>query len=386
MLTIYRRHQKSCPHKQEGRLYRRCKCVIWVDGTLDGKEIRESLKITSWERAQEIVRDRETSGTTGDQPQRVTIEKACTEFLADAEARELSRPSIYKYQLLFRGLRAFTDARGLRFMSELDLSALRSFRASWDESNITQLKKLERLRAFLRFVHDTGWISSNPASRIKNPIVTDPPTMPFTKEEMVRILAACEQYPDNYGNVGKDNAKRLRSLVLLLRYSGMRIGDACTCAIDRLQGNKIFLYTHKTKVPVNCVLPEFVASSLREITTVSERYFFWTGEGTTETASSNWRRSLRKLFKLADVKDGHPHRFRDTFAVELLLSGVLIERVAILLGHKSIRVTERHYSPWVRARQEQLEADLTRSWAQDPIVLAETKGTPQVHGSVKVVN
>jgi len=89
---------------------------------------------------------------------------------------------------------------------------------------------------------------------------------------------------------------------------------------------------------------------------------------------------------LAGIKDGHPHRFRDTFAVELLLSGVPLERVSVLLGHSSIKVTERHYAPWIRARQEQLESDLERSWARDPIVLAATKGTPEVHGQKGVVN
>ena len=72
--------------------------------------------------------------------------------------------------------------------------------------------------------------------------------------------------------------------------------------------------------------------------------------------------------------------------MELLLSGIPLERVSILLGHKSIKVTERHYAPWVRARQEQLEADVMRSWASDPIVLRETKGTPEVHGNPTVVN
>jgi integrase len=37
-------------------------------------------------------------------------------------------------------------------------------------------------------------------------------------------------------------------------------------------------------------------------------------------------------------------------------------RVSVLLGHSSIKVTEKHYSPWVRARQEQLEADIRRTW------------------------
>jgi len=40
----------------------------------------------------------------------------------------------------------------------------------------------------------------------------------------------------------------------------------------------------------------------------------------------------------------------------------------------------KHYAPWIRARQEQLEADLEKCWASDPVVLAETKGTPVVHG------
>jgi integrase/recombinase XerD len=44
-----------------------------------------------------------------------------------------------------------------------------------------------------------------------------------------------------------------------------------------------------------------------------------------------------------------------------------MHRVSILLGHSSIRVTEKHYSPWVRARQEQLEAGVRRTWvAQEP--------------------
>ncbi len=39
--------------------------------------------------------------------------------------------------------------------------------------------------------------------------------------------------------------------------------------------------------------------------------------------------------------------FRDTFAVEMLLGGVPLEQVSMLLGHKGIKITEKHYSPWV---------------------------------------
>jgi integrase len=58
----------------------------------------------------------------------------------------------------------------------------------------------------------------------------------------------------------------------------------------------------------------------------------------------------------AGLPEGHSHRLRDTFSVELLQKGVSIETVSLLLGHKSIRVTETHYAPWVKIRQDALEA------------------------------
>jgi integrase len=93
---------------------------------------------------------------------------------------------------------------------------------------------------------------------------------------------------------------------------------------------------------------------------------------TAQPGSSHGRPRARK------VQGGHAHRFRDSFATELLLTGVPLERISILLGHHSIEITERHYSPWIRERQEQAEAEVRRRWAQDPVVSFKTKGTPQV--------
>jgi len=53
---------------------------------------------------------------------------------------------------------------------------------------------------------------------------------------------------------------------------------------------------------------------------------------------------------------------RDTFAIELLLKDVPIDQVALLLGHKSIKTTEKHYAPFVKARQEQLIASVQKAW------------------------
>jgi integrase len=54
--------------------------------------------------------------------------------------------------------------------------------------------------------------------------------------------------------------------------------------------------------------------------------------------------------------------FRDTFAVELLLAGVPLDQVSLLLGHSSVKITERHYAPFCKARQEQLAASVKLAW------------------------
>jgi excisionase family DNA binding protein len=74
-----------------------------------------------------------------------------------------------------------------------------------------------------------------------------------------------------------------------------------------------------------------------------------------ESAPELRRRRLRTVFKIAKVPQAHAHRFRHTFAVELLKKGVPIEEVSILLGHSSVRITERNYAAWVQARQEILK-------------------------------
>jgi integrase/recombinase XerD len=93
---------------------------------------------------------------------------------------------------------------------------------------------------------------------------------------------------------------------------------------------------------------------LRTLPNSNPRYFFWTGNGLHYRASNCWHASLQRLFKWAKLdKRAHPHMLRDTFAVELLLAGVPIDQVSILLGHAGVKTTERHYAPFVKARQEQ---------------------------------
>ncbi|MCX6545736.1 MAG: site-specific integrase [Acidobacteria bacterium] len=283
------------------------------------------------------------------------IAEAVDKFLADARARHLGWESIRKYEsFLQRRLLAWCDTRGLRLLKRLDIDNVRAFRNTWKDGPVYASKNLERLRAFLRFCRDSRWINDNPALALKLPKVADVPTLPFTAGEMKKILGACGKY--------RGDKDRMRAFVLTMRYSGLRIGDTATLKRDRLQANKILLYQAKTGTPVYVPIPKLVVDALEKLKNGSE-YFFWqTGRGTVRTITSNWERYLSSVFDLSGVPGAHSHRFRDTFAVELLLAGVPIEQVSMLLGHSSMRITERHYAPWVKARQHQLEVAVRKAW------------------------
>jgi integrase len=95
---------------------------------------------------------------------------------------------------------------------------------------------------------------------------------------------------------------RLRALVILLRCSGLRIGDAVSLSRDRIADGKLFLYTAKTGTPVYCPLPDSVLMAREASPRTCEKYFFgpvpvngkarWeTGNEASESFLS-WRRCL----------------------------------------------------------------------------------------------
>ena len=366
MLTTYRRHLAACPHKDKGSKWKKCSCPIWVTGRLPtGKYIKESLNISSWEGAQFKVRQMETDDLlpTPQESKEITIDYAVTRFFTDAQHRKLSDETVKKLRQVTDQLKTFCTSKGFSTIRHLDdPDVIAEFRETWKDNDISALKKFERLRSFFRFCLGRKWIDNNPVAALKPPKVDDRPTLPFTPEQMEKILWACELFSTG-GRYRSNNRKRIRAMVLLQRWSGLAIMDACTLERSRLNDkNELMLYRAKTDEPVRVELPPSVADELRALESPHPDYFFWTGTGKKTSAVKCWEDSYRTLFGIAGVENGHSHRFRDTFAVEFLNSGGQMHELQMLLGHSSIKTTEKHYAPWVKSRQKQLSEAVRRSW------------------------
>lgn len=309
--------------------------------------MKKGLSIRSWEAAQKLVRTWEAN----EEAAMVSVAEACVKFVADAEARNVGPAQMGKYKLLSREMKDYFSGQFIRSIGVEDIS---SFRGTWKLSPVSAGKKLERLRAFFKFCMEREWIGTNPAKVLKLPKVKPNPTLPFSQTEWERILWATEVYPDR----PKGRRGEVKAFILLLRYSGLRIGDAVSLETKRIEDGKLLLYTAKTGTPVWLPLPEIVLESLQPLQT-SDR-FFWSGIGALKSATTVWQRSVQKLLKLAGVK-GHAHMMRHSMAVDLLNKGVSLETVAAILGN-TVRICEKHYAPFVKSRQIELEKAVKLTW------------------------
>lgn len=361
---VFVEHSADCPHLGN-RFYRKCRCRKWI--YVAGERKRFSAKTRSWETAEkEADKLRKSDAVL---PSRgVTIEHAISDYLSDKRQQNISDGWMERLELLLsKGLSPWCQRIGIEYLADLDIAALKDFRATWTGNPLTRSKKQERLRSFLLYCQRHGWIQDNPAALLSRIKVDRVPTDYFTQEEFRAILAAVESYhPKGTPDARLRARQRAGAMILLLRWSGLRLGDAARLERRRLDKNgRLFLYMAKTGEPVYVPLPADVAESMRALPNSNPRYFFWTGNGDPKTTVDDWWRTLSRVFKHAKLgKRAHPHMFRDTFAVELLLSGVPIEQVSQLLGHSSIKITEKHYAPWVKARQEQLEQSVRKAWAR----------------------
>lgn len=288
--------------------------------------------------------------------ERVFLSEACVRFIADCERRN-SVDTTAKYRLMVQELKDSVGNPEVRAVTVDDLSR---YAESWDLAPITERKKLERLRALFKFFMERGWCRFNPAVGVKKPKVKFKQRMPFSPEEVEKILWATEIYPIK-GIYSKDSRLRIRAFVELLLFTGLRIRDVTLFDYSAISDGRIIVSTQKTGKPVHLPLPDALLKRLEDLRKVVHNgRLFWSGDCNPKSAVGDWQRSLRRLFKLAGIK-GHAHRFRTTMAVNLLEKGIPLESVAMILGN-SVKVVERHYAPWIERRQTSLDEAVRKTW------------------------
>jgi integrase/recombinase XerD len=371
VVTIFVRHSPGCKYAGD-EFNKRCNCRKHFRWTQDGKQYRRKGGTRSWAEAEERKRDLEDQ-LSGRIPERTQepgrdIQAAIEVFIQDKKNQGITDKVVGKYTRELARLRAYCERQNVFTVQGITRELLTGFCATWPKvypSTTTRAKVRERVRSFLRYCFEAQWIERIPAlTKIK---VEEPPTLPLSDEEYTRLLDAI------YGMIdGKERQAQVHALIQLMRWSGLAIRDALTLKRGELQHDKtkklyrIVTARQKTGTHVSVPIPEDVAQELLTVLNGNPEYVFWSGQGEEESITKNWAKYyIAPLFKAAKIQnDGHmmSHRLRDTFAVDLLQKGVPLEEVSKLLGHESIKTTERHYAKWVKGRQDRLDSLVVATW------------------------
>lgn len=171
----------------------------------------------------------------------------------------------------------------------------------------------------------------------------------WTEDEIHTIL-------DNLGD------HRLRFLIYVLLYSGIRIGEAIALKYEDFDGDTLHIrrqkYLDEIKLPKsNSVrdipLHDVLIKELPKHRKWHEAemkqngyktdFVFTTRNGNT-LGINNLRRSLMRYYKRIGIEPKHNHAYRSTFCTQLCKCNVPLEVASKLLGHSSIEVTAKHYA------------------------------------------
>ena len=286
------------------------------------------------------------------------LSDACDAYLRDMEARHLRTNTRKRYISLFRAWQVYASGIGLSKLTDFDQAKMRAWRESWSCKPGTQRLRLSQLRAFFNYAVDAGWVQVSPMAKLKAPRAPVRPVMPLTTDEVTSLIIAAQES-------GKPKEK---SLILLMRYSGLSIRDAVTLRSDAIDGNNnLTLRRAKSGELVMLPLHSLAIEALERIYQAGQTHFFWSGNSLPVTTTKYWRDRLQLVAIKGVVKNFTPHRLRHTFAVEFLLANKSIEDLSTLLGHSSVNTTERHYAQWNTARRDRLALIVREVHACDPL-------------------
>jgi site-specific recombinase XerD len=383
-LTIYRRHAaKKCDITNPKDLTS-CDCPLWVHGKLRGEFIRESLDTRKLPEGLQKV-ERRLAGapeppTPGTGPKlvgtpapdgEISLAFAADEFMK-SKGKKASRTKVI-YASAVNSFVGWTEQMGLVLLKEVDTPQIREYLLRYEsEWKISTLQnRLMHLRVWFNYCRMRRWITHTPtADRDLNyGKGRKASRVPFTPQEVTKILAAVEQLPE----ASRDRA---RALVLLLLYSGMRISDATFVERSYLNERDVLdYYVIKTRRPISLppTLQKPAADALNALP-ASRVYFF---QPDREDDYQEVRQGLRdgeefvtlmpdyearvrettmlvlKVLALAGLS-GACHRFRDTFAINMLSAGADIFTVSQMLGHSDVKITQDHYLKLIPGYRERM--------------------------------
>jgi integrase len=403
MLNVWRRHLRGegrChgshePDSRNGefeerkKTWKKCGCPIiasgiWDSGDGRGRRFqRKSTECDTWDAARAVADAWEKGAPIPEPPKpeppkdekpRKKIDEAITLYHNHKRSRGITDSSFAKYRGFTTQLKKFADDKGYTYLDQFTVSDGDEFYESWSDGPTSRGKKLERAKGFWKFCLKRHWIKEHPMESIDPPVGYSvvKPKMPFTDEELDRIMGAAgewqdREWHDGRGHHGLCSKEQMVGFIWLSTETGLRISDVCQFDVAErvnMETGDCFLRMHKTKKPLYTWLPPDLRELLQELALKYGPCPFDLPSKDLEHKTEVWRTTrLAKMFEAAGPFETKPtpHRFRHTFVRILLERGTDINMVAELAGD-TVEMIRKHYAPWVPELNARLTEELKRAY------------------------
>jgi len=157
----------------------------------------------------------------------------------------------------------------------------------------------------------------------------------------------------------KKGRQAARDIFILMIDGGFRINEASVLKWSDVDFDNGVIYLYRSKVSNDDFIPmtnRLRATLLNRQRSVSGEHVFPGRFGGHKTIQNN--RALEAAFRRAGVTDVSSHNLRKTFATRLLSRGAAITDVQHLLGHASVKTTEKAYAAFVKNERFKQTIDL----------------------------
>lgn len=316
--------------------------------------------VMSPDEARDRARKALVSVSDGEDPHRDKIDRRTAETVEDLHRAFMavySQPRVkanteYVYGRLWR--QYLLPRFGREKIAEVTRDALVKFHSELVDHPRTANMALGVMRVALNMAVEKGWIAKNPALKVKQ-FPERRRQMILTPDQMKTLLAALDrQPPRRWGSV---------FIYKLLLFTGLRLREWACAEWSWINEEAGTLSLPDTKTGARVVhFGDEVRIILRQIKSHPEAHPVWvfpneTREGPLKHPYNCWDAVVAET----GLKGLRLHDLRHTYASYSLLSGANIKEVQQMLGHKTLRTTERYvgvFDETIRAAQSKAASTL----------------------------
>ena len=263
--------------------------------------------------------------------------------------KKCSPHTLKAYQANLEAFEVFITEQGsLETIEEVSYGEIRAWIVSLIQSGNTPRtvnRKLSALRSYYKFLLRIGSIPVSPLKEHKALKTDTKVALPFSQEEIQRLLAA-DFFPEEYTGVLQ------RTVIQLLYYTGIRRSELIELKVQDvdLSEGLMKVLGKRNKERLLPLLPE-IKTQLTQLMEQQKQYqisresehFFVNSRGKKLSEAFVYETVKTYLSKVSTKTKRSPHVLRHSFATHLLDQGADLNAIKDLLGHSSIAATQ-HYT------------------------------------------